>query len=206
MIKARHHSFIYPFFQFYSDYIISRDFSEVVFHNSFNDKGLPILLIENHVSWWDGFLPLHFNKLHLNRKFHIMMLEEQLKKYWYFNQAGAYSIRKGSRSIIDSIDYTAEILKDPSNMVVLFPQGKIESTQINEIHFEKGISKIIRKLHNPVQLLFSVVFFDYFSKRKPGVNFYTLNFDYNNKNHYELQLEYNRFYSDCKILQCKNTY
>ncbi len=54
-----------------------------------------------------------------------MMLEEQLRKRMYLNKSGGYSVRKGSRSILKSLDYTAELLKEKKSLVLMFPQGKI---------------------------------------------------------------------------------
>ena len=63
----------------------------------FNDRNLPVLLISNHISWWDGFWAMYINLKVLKRKFHFMMLEEQLRKYWFFNYTGGFSVNKKSK-------------------------------------------------------------------------------------------------------------
>ncbi|MCA1747958.1 MAG: hypothetical protein LC655_09695, partial [Bacteroidales bacterium] len=76
IIKARHHWFYYPFFKGYSRWLPRLDFRNVVYHSEVQDGGLPVLLIGNHFSWWDGFLALDINQRLFGRLFHIMMLEE----------------------------------------------------------------------------------------------------------------------------------
>ena len=76
-----------------------------------------------------------------------MMLEEQLRRHWYFNYTGGYSVKKHSRSALESIDYTAELLTDPGNVVLLFPQGEINSLYKDTFVFEKGIERMLKKVN-----------------------------------------------------------
>ncbi len=73
------------------------------------------------------------------------MLEEQLRKHMYLNKAGGFSVRKGSRSIVESLGYTAELLNDKNNLVLMFPQGRIESMHKQDFVFEKGIEYVLKK-------------------------------------------------------------
>ena len=79
-----------------------------------------------------------------------MMLEEQLNKYAFFKKTGGYSVKKGNRSILESIQYTAEILKDAGNAVLIFPQGEIQSVYESTFKFEKGLEKIMEKVDNKI--------------------------------------------------------
>ena len=105
------------------------------------------------------------------------MLEEQLEKRMFLNKAGAFSIRRGSRSAIDSIKYSAEILKDRDNLLCLFPQGEIQTHYKFPVRFEKGWFKIIERLENPVRIVFLANIIDYFSNRKPSLFQYVKDFD-----------------------------
>jgi len=197
LLKARHHFLIYPFFRFYAGRIIRRHFGKVELKNEFCDRNLPVLLLANHFSWWDGFFAMYLNVNILKRKFHFMMLEEQLKRFSFFNKAGGYSIRKKSRSIIESIGYTAELLRNQQNMVLLFPQGKIESVHTENIKFEAGIERILGKVGNEIQIVFMVNLIDYFSDRKPGLYIYISEFQKTNFELKTLQEAYNVFYTRC---------
>ena len=197
ILKARHHFLVYPFFRFYSGWIIHRHFGRVELTGKFTDRNLPVLLIANHFSWWDGFFALYVNGNIFRRKFHFMMLEEQLRKFRYLNLTGGFSVRKGSRSAVESINYTAELLGDQNNIVLLFPQGKIESAYIGSIQFESGIERILGKVKTPVQIVFMANLTDYFSERKPGLFMYLEEYKDLSQDASSIGWAYNRFYREC---------
>ncbi|MEF8846696.1 MAG: lysophospholipid acyltransferase family protein [Bacteroidales bacterium] len=171
MIKARHLWIYLSFFRLYSRLMIHRHFRNVTIKGDIPERGMPVLLIMNHFSWWDGFFADYLNGKIFHRKFHVMMLEEQLKKRMFLNKAGVYSIRQHSRSVMDSLQYTRQLLKDPSNLVTVYPQGKIRSMFHYPLRFEKGITKIVSGLENKVQIVFVTTLVDYFSHRKPALTF-----------------------------------
>ena len=169
MIKAKHNLFYVWFFRFYSKFMLKRHFSNVKLKGSYTEKNLPVLLIGNHFSWWDGFIANYLNNLIFKRKFHVMMLEEQLKSRLFLNKAGAYSIKKDSRDIVKSLNYTKELLTSTNNLVTIYPQGEIQSLYHYPLKFEKGISSVLKKLDNEVDIVFLVSLVDYFSNRKPNL-------------------------------------
>ena len=126
-----------------------------------------------------------------------MMLEEQLKKHMFFNKTGGYSIKKGSRGIIETIDYTVELLSDKKNLVLLFPQGEIQSLYTQKFRFEKGLGHILKKVKGDVQVLFLANLIDYFSSQKPTLYMYVKEYDKKDFEIENLENEYNRFYSAC---------
>lgn len=169
MIKARHNPFFVRFFQFYSRFMIYNHFKEVRLKGEFRDKGKPVLLIGNHFSWWDGFIANYLNSLVFDRTFHVMMLEDQLDKRMFLNKAGAYSIRKNSRSAIESLSYTKDLLSDSHNLVTIYPQGEIQSLYHYPVSFQKGIVNLIQGLEDQIQVIFLAALVDYFSSRKPSL-------------------------------------
>lgn len=199
VLKARHHFFVYPFFRFYADWIIHRHFGRVVLSGKFDDRNLPVLLLANHFSWWDGFFAMYLTVKILKRKFHFMMLEEQLRKFSFFNKTGGYSIRKNSRSAVESIRYTSELLSDHRNMVLLFPQGKIETAYTSFFKFESGISRIIEKTTGQIQIIFMANLVDYFSDRKPGLFIYISEYPGDKTDTLSIQEAYNHFFNECII-------
>lgn len=132
-----------------------------------------------------------------------MMLEEQLKKYSFFIKSGGYSIQKGNRSILESIRYTAEVLQESGNAVLMFPQGKIQSLYESSFLFEKGIERILEAVDNPIQIMFIVNMTDYFSDPKPVLYIYYMEHEDNNSDVVALQKEYNNFYHSCISEQLK---
>lgn len=207
ILKAQHNFIIYPFFKKYSQWIIKKHFSNVVINGNFLCKQKSVLLLCNHISWWDGFWIMYLNIKVFKMKFHFMMLEEQLRKYFLFNYSGGFSIKKKSKSLIESLNYTLELLLTPENFVLIFPQGEIESMHNNKISFQKGINKIISKInYEKVQIVFVVNLIDYFSKPKPTLYSYIKEINYNEFNLSEIENNYNIFYQNCLNNQLKEKF
>ena len=131
-----------------------------------------------------------------------MMLEEELRKNWFFQYTGGFSIKKQSRSIIETFDYTAELLSIANNMVLLFPQGKIKSVYQEKFVFEKGIEKILQRTKNEIQIIFQANLIDYFADAKPNA-FFNLQHYTGARNVDEMENAYNTFYEQCLQTQAK---
>lgn len=179
MIKPARYKLTDWFWHWYFNHILSTDFHEFSFSPAIPispDKA--VLLLGNHFSWWDGFINFRLNELHIKKRLHLMMLEEQLRKNSFLRYAGAYSIERKGRQMLESLQYSSRLLENPDNLVIVFPQGKIESMHSCSIHFEKGICKIIENCKKPVQIIFSVTLTDYTSHRKPSLHIYLQEFHY----------------------------
>ncbi len=172
MIKAEHHPFYESFFGAYLWAHMRLAFRHIRIHNNFTDNGNPILLIGNHFSWWDGFFARHVNIKVFKRQLHVMMDEEQLTKRRFLRRLGAFSIKKNSRSAIESLNYAISVLEDSSNLLVLFPQGRFQSLHQHPLTFEKGWFRIIQKSQPNIQIVFMAALTDYFSSPRPGLDVY----------------------------------
>lgn len=194
MIKSKHHIVIYPMFKWLSRFLIKRGFNSVTIDGRFADNGGAVLIIANHISWWDGFWIEYLNNKIFSRKFYFMMLEEQLRKYWYFQYSGGYSIKKKSRSIVESISYSVELLTHPENLVLVFPQGQIHSLYQDKIVFEKGIERIVRNASPDTQIVFVANLIDYLSDSKPNLFICIEVFEAEDLHQMEIETAYNKFY------------
>ena len=87
--------------------MLHRHFREIRYRGQFQDRGKAILLIANHFTWWDGFIQGVLNQNRFQRNFYVMMLEEQLRKFPILRTTGAFSIRKHSRSMLESLVITS---------------------------------------------------------------------------------------------------
>jgi len=203
MIKSQHRFFHVWFFRLFTFVKLHRHFRSITLKGRFEDQGFPVLMIGNHFSWWDGFIANYINFKILRRKFHIMMLEEQLAKRRFLNNAGAFSIKKGGRSAIESLDYSAELLQKKGNLVVLYPQGEFQSIYVRPVEFEKGIRFIASKIDQKFHLIFYAALLDYFSYTKPSLVIYILELPQEiASDPARLESEYNDFLGQC-ILQQK---
>lgn len=197
ILKAKHNIFIHAFFSWYTRWKISNNFKPIKIVGEVTGKNLPVLLITNHNSWWDGFWVKYVNLEIFKRKFHFMMLEEQLRKFWFLNYTGGFSVKKNSKSIIETIDYTRQLLSNKNNLVLMYPQGKIQSMHNPDFTFERGIEHILKKMKNPVQVIFMVSLVDYFSNDKPGLFLYLQEYVGNDFKTEAIQLEFSRYYNLC---------
>jgi len=204
MLRSKHHFFIYPFFQHYTRWLLKRHFRGVTIEGSFADRGKPVLLIGNHIGWWDGFWAMYLKLEVVKRRFHFMMQEDQLLRFRFFNYTGAFSVNRKSREVVESLQYAASLLHDPENMVLIYPQGRLQSLYASQFLFEKGIERILQGREGEVQLLMSVNMIDYLAHRKPTLYIYLR--DYEGPFRREaLEEAYNRFYADCLTIQTTRT-
>ena len=172
MLKPRENKFIHKAFSWYISRIIGADFQKFEFDKITFDQQRAILILSNHFSWWDGFFIFHINKLYFQKKFHVMITEDNYKNVWFLKYLGCFSVKKNSRSIIETLDYAGKLLNDPKNLVLIFPQGKLHSNHLETINFEKGLTNLINSSGKNFQYIFAAMFSDFFEHRKPSVYCY----------------------------------
>ncbi|TAE52221.1 MAG: glycerol acyltransferase [Bacteroidetes bacterium] len=167
------------------------------------DSQKSLLMVGNHVSWWDGFWMIRLNEMLFKREYYVMMLEEQLSPRPFMQQGGAFSIDPGSRSIVESLSYTAELLKNPRNLVQMYPQGEIHSVYHDQFVFSPGIERILKKAGDQTQLYFFAALLDYFSEPKPLLRFYIEPYDHLSQasDSQSLEQAYRAFYKSCTARQ-----
>lgn len=157
-----------------------------------------MLAIGNHVSWWDGFWMLKLNAQILKKKFHILMLENQLKPRLFFNKLGAIGITKNSKDIIHTLNYCSEVLSENNSILFFFPEGEINPMNSDKVYFEKGVMRILKNAPYP-QLLMVVNLTEYFSNKKPTLFTFYKSVDAKQfETVSELQDNYNTFLCECR--------
>ncbi|MCD8072822.1 MAG: lysophospholipid acyltransferase family protein [Alistipes sp.] len=167
----------------------------------------PLLMFANHISWWDGFVQYRLNKEVFGKKLHVMMLEQELIRHKLINRCGCFSIRKNSRSIIESLRYSAKVLENPANMVLMFPQGSIRSLYTTDIDFESGALYLMKIIGNEYRVIFNVNLIDYGPYKKPSLDIYHQAVDPSNIGDPEgIGGLYNRFYRKCLTSQSLNVW
>ncbi len=202
MIKAEHNWLGKMVCDFYSNHKMKAIFRKINIRGDIFDNGLPVLLIANHFTRWDGFIQYRLNQSLYRRKFHVMMLEQQLLRYSILRKGGAFSVRKNSREILQSLGYCSELLNDNNNLVLLFPQGKIESLYTDHFRFENGLEYIISHADNQIQIIFIFNLIDYFSDYKPTLTIYLKRYEYEKYvNLHDMEHDFNCFYHECKKQQ-----
>lgn len=200
MIKANHTFWGIKFFDFYSKFKLNAHFKKIQYIGKYVDSNLPVLIISNHFSWWDGFIQLQLNNKFLHRKFHVIMLEEQLKKYMILNKAGCFSVKKNSRDILESLKYCNQLLNDKNNMLLIFPQGETQSIYTDEFKFEKGLGYVLKNQTSDIQVIFNINLIDYYSDAKPTLSiYYKQTTITKTTNINEIEMLFNSYAKECKL-------
>lgn len=196
MLRSRHKPLYVKFFNCYSRFMMRHHFREIRYHDEISSSQKPLLVIANHFSWWDGFFVVDYNRRFLQRRFHVMMLEEQLSKRSFLTKAGAFSIKKGGRNTITSLQYAAAIMNNPKNLLLMFPQGEIQSQHRCHFHFEKGIGTMINNTKTHPDILFMAHLTEYYSSAKPSLDVYSHLWSKSFTNIKDLENDYTTFFSE----------
>lgn len=172
MIEAKHNKFFRLLFNLYIDSQLRKNFNHffIVGKKPENFKNKSLLVLPNHFSWWDGFfVDLIYRKFFSKHKIYMMVLEETIKKYWFFNKIGAFSInQKSPKDILKSFEYAKNLLREEKNFVVIFPQGELKpySTQVE---MKPGIIEFLLKDAANFYLIFLAMKIQFEKEKKPDV-------------------------------------
>jgi hypothetical protein len=130
----------------------------------------PLLVVANHGTWWDGFFIYVLNKSVLQRRLYIMMLEGQLARYPFFRRLGAFGIEQGSpRGVISSLAYSAAVLKDPSSLLCIFPQGEMRHVHARPLGFQRGTQRVLAMYGGALSILPVAMACEFTAEQRPEV-------------------------------------
>ncbi|MCK9279797.1 MAG: lysophospholipid acyltransferase family protein [Melioribacteraceae bacterium] len=170
MIKADHKKYARAIFDFYINRLLKKSFLKFYIDGDIPniDPSIPLVVTPNHISWWDGFFIDFINRKYFKRKFHVLMLEEQLIKYPFFKKLGAIGFNPNSASsIIEVRNYISEILENNNSLLTIYPQGIIEPYEKKPLTIKEGI-KIL--LHNKEFTLLPLAFkIQYLEEKNPAL-------------------------------------
>lgn len=202
MHRPRKNSVIYNFFSWYISFILKKDFSDFQY-NALEIKGnTSVLILANHFSWWDGFLLFYINKKLFKKHFHVLVNSDNYKQVGFLKYLGAFAAENKGKDVLETLNYAGQLLDNPENLVLVFPQGKLFSNHVNSINFEKGVMQMINASQKRLSIVFAATFIDYFSKRKPSAFSYLQNWE--SEEYISLQLlksAYNKHYDHAVVKQ-----
>lgn len=202
MITNKSNWLIYNFFSWYISRRVKQHFHEVVYNPLKTGPEKSVLLIANHYNWWDGFVFFHLNKLLFKKKFHIMVLEETIRKNNFMKYTGAFSVSKGSKSILETLKYAGNLLNDPQNLLLIFPQGKLYSNFTHQVEFEKGLARLTDFSQQKFVYVFAASFTEYFIRPKPTIFIYLKNAEATNfAGLADVQSAYQEHYRQSRVAQ-----
>ena len=174
MIKAEHKNWARLVFNPYLIRLLKKNFNNFYLTNEAPkiEKNKSILITPNHISWWDGFFIDFAVRNIFHKNIFLMMLEEQLKRFWFFSKLGAYSINPGNvKSVLETVNYTSLLLEKPGNFLVVYPQGEIEAYEKKPLTLKKGLNLIIKKSKKDFIILPAAFKIQYYNEKNPSVLF-----------------------------------
>jgi 1-acyl-sn-glycerol-3-phosphate acyltransferase len=204
MIYPKKNRIIFWCFRWYVKRIVRNNFGELIIPDLIDvSNNKSILLIANHFSFWDSLILFCVNDQLFKKKAYVMVLEETMRKERFIKYGGAFSVGKSPKAVLNSINYASGLLNQPGNLVLMFPQGKLYANFVEQVHFEKGISRIINQTKTDIHLVFAATFVQYLKLKKPVATVYlkTENVNYAGKPVDDLQKAYQQFYSSSKLKQ-----
>lgn len=204
MIRDRPIKQLKWFFTHIVEKMVLRRFAKISFLDTpIVDTKQACLVLMNHYSFNDGAILHRLNRQILKKQFRVMVVEDQLKAFIPLRYVGCFSVKKASRQVIESLNYAAELLKDPGNMLGIYPQGEVYSQHLEQIHFENGLSVILKKSSDtPFQVILGVTLLDFLDSFKPHARVYLQEYT-GERDLAKIELAYNKFYTACKAKQRK---
>jgi 1-acyl-sn-glycerol-3-phosphate acyltransferase len=174
MILDKRSVWVQFIFKHYVYLRMRREFKLLQYNRVDIKPGHSVLLLCNHFSWWDGFWAGWLTTKAIHRNFHIMMQHDHLEQREWLRYMGGFSIKKKAKDVVESLNYAAELLNNPDNMVTVFPQGELVSNHATDIHIERGIGQIVKRIKGDCQIIYYSAFVEYFESFKPSVYFHLL--------------------------------
>ena len=180
IIKAK--TFPQPIFKagaYFISWVLRKRFNKMVINSVEIKANHSYLLMCNHFSFWDGFLAAYLcvNAIHKKQEMkgiYIMVLKKQMQMNPWLKYFGCFSVSPGKASVNESLAYAAEKLNKAGNIVIVFPQGNLESCHVRDIEMKDGINTIIPDIKENCQLIWSSNLVEYFEGLKPSVYFHML--------------------------------
>ncbi len=156
MITARHDWWAEALFFPYIRGLLRRSFQSLRLIGEIPqiEAAQPLLIAPNHSTWWDGFFVYVLNRLLFRKRLHLMMLERQLERFRFFSRVGAFGIRPGMpRSVVETLRYSAALLREPGNALCLFPQGELRYHALRPLGYRRGLETVLALCGRTVQIL-----------------------------------------------------
>lgn len=212
IIKAK--TFPIPLFKiglYFVSWLVSKRFHKLTINKVNFKPDTSYLLLCNHFSFWDGFLAAYLvrntiHKAHGIKGLYFMSLKKQMQMNPWLKYVGSFSVSPGKISVGESVAYAAEKLSTPGNVLVLYPQGNLESSHVRKIEMQDGINAIIPQIKGNCQIIWSSNLTEYFESLKPSVYFHMMDCGTNQDFHFEsLQKKINTFHKEAIQKQIRFT-
>ena len=111
---------------------------------------MPVLLVANHVSWWDGFLLRAVQRrLRPRGVLFTVMSARELARFPFFALLGVVGVDRGSVASIRGMlrALMAQRGRHASTLVVSYlPQGRVSPSSLRPLGFQRGVGLVAASL------------------------------------------------------------
>ena len=125
-----------------------------------------------HTNWWDGILA-YILHMHFHKGFKWRLMIEEMNRFPLFQYIGCFPInKKTAQTAMRSLQYAAEMLKDPKISYWLFPQGIIRPPGYRPIEFQSGLAYLVQhaaKNHGGINLVAVSTKYCFLREDKPEI-------------------------------------
>lgn len=149
MIAARKNKWFNAWFAGHAERRIQRSFGQIWVHGLDEARQAaqkaPLLVISNHLCWWDPLVALMVSHSWLGCDGHALMDAKNLRRLPFFSLIGAFGVdreKPGDGAAV--IQYGARLLERAGTLVWVFPQGKERPAHIRPLGFKAGSAEMAR--------------------------------------------------------------
>lgn len=138
------------------------------------DPTLPVILVPNHISWWDGFFCFEVqSRLRPGSGIYSLMLERELKKFPILRKIGCFGLEPGNPGSIRRAfnQFRDLVVANPYRTLTFFPQGEISPIRKRPLGFRRGV-ETLAKLVGRVQYVPIALHIEPMNHEKPTAFIY----------------------------------
>jgi 1-acyl-sn-glycerol-3-phosphate acyltransferase len=139
VIPARHWPLFARAFAWYAERLLRGHFRALHVRGSLPPVNEPLLVVAQHVGWWDPLVFFHLSRVRFVGKHYVMMEEANLRQFPFFGWLGAFSLDRRARgAALPSVRYALARLREPGARVWIFPQGALQPADFRPLRCEPG--------------------------------------------------------------------
>lgn len=101
-------------------------------------NSLPVLLISNHLSWWDGIWVWQQNRRLWKRAFSVPVLARSLRQWPFLKHLGALPLERGRRLPAQCVAIQ-QACSTADDLLLFFPEGSIRRSAPGAYLFKKAL-------------------------------------------------------------------
>jgi len=105
--------------------------------------GVPLIVLANHPSWWDGVAFLLLRRaLFPDRRMFIPMEAAALARYPFMTRIGVFGVEPGSRGAIGFLRTAEGVLSDPARMLWMNAPGRFVDARERPVPLAAGVVRL----------------------------------------------------------------